>query len=317
MPGPDEDALTMAAAALERLSATGGTGGSALPVELLDAAPGLGGEELAAVLGRPVELHRHAPTAAAFREALRSAAERAAPGLVLAVSDDATSAGAEIGAIAVRTDPTSHEPWERFGPMPAAGETVGQFLHRYAPPSASGPDRPGAGGAAGALPLLEWTSAPTASAPSGLVSQGAYLPRPRYLEGVAGGWRLEAEQCGRCGATGFPPRGRCRSCGSDGPFSVRSLAGEQGMVVAVTWIGAGGQPTEFDAQVAASGPYGVVWAEFPTGERATLQLADVRPGTVGVGDPVATALRRLYAIDGEWRYGRKAVPVAAPGPATG
>jgi hypothetical protein len=90
-----------------------------------------------------------------------------------------------------------------------------------------------------------------------------------------------------------------------------------GTVVATTWIGPGGQPTEFDPQVEATGPYGVVLAEFSPGVRATLQLTDADRGEVGLWDRIGTRLRRSYSMDGEWRYGRKAVPLrprpAGPG----
>jgi uncharacterized OB-fold protein len=59
-----------------------------------------------------------------------------------------------------------------------------------------------------------------------------------------------------------------------------------------------------------SGPYGVVLAELVPGVRATLQVADARPADVRVGSRVDTVLRRLYAIEGAWRYGRKAVPAS-------
>lgn len=80
-------------------------------------------------------------------------------------------------------------------------------------------------------------------------------------------------------------------------------------MVASTTVGPGGQPTEFDDQVARSGPYGVVLVELAPGARVTLQVTDARPGELGVGARVGTSLRRLYPMEGEWRYGRKAVPL--------
>jgi uncharacterized OB-fold protein len=80
-------------------------------------------------------------------------------------------------------------------------------------------------------------------------------------------------------------------------------------VVAATVIGKGGQPTEFDPQVEALGGYGVVLAEFEPGVRLTLQVTDASPADVRIGDRVGTRLRRLYPMEGEWRYGRKAVPL--------
>ena len=91
------------------------------------------------------------------------------------------------------------------------------------------------------------------------------------------------------------------------PFNGRS-SNDDALVVAATVIGPGGQPTEFDPQVTAQGGYGVVLAELAPGQRVTLQVTDAEPGRVRIGDRVDTRLRRLYATEGEWRYGRKAVP---------
>ncbi len=84
-------------------------------------------------------------------------------------------------------------------------------------------------------------------------------------------------------------------------------------MVAATWIAPGGQPTEFDAQVEGSGPYGVVLAEIAPDARVTLMVADAGRDEIAVGCRVDTVLRRLYPIEGAWRYGRKAVPATAAG----
>jgi uncharacterized OB-fold protein len=143
------------------------------------------------------------------------------------------------------------------------------------------------------------------------VSEGAYVPRPRYLENLPSRWRFVADSCATCGAFTFPARGVCRTCGrSDGLRSV-PLPRDGIEVVATTVIGPGGQPTEFDPQVETLGPYEVLLAELVPGVRVTLQVSDAAPGSLRIGDRVDTRLRRLYAMDGEWRYGRKAVPRAA------
>ena len=83
-------------------------------------------------------------------------------------------------------------------------------------------------------------------------------------------------------------------------------------MAAVTTIAPGAQPTEFDPLVAARGSYDVVLVEFFEGVRLTLQVADAAAGSVHVGDRVGTTFRRLYPMDGEWRYGRKALPSTTP-----
>ncbi len=146
------------------------------------------------------------------------------------------------------------------------------------------------------------------------ISEGAYVPRPRYLENLPARWRLAAARCGACGALSFPPRSTCRACGSSSALTAERLP-DVGHVESVTTVAPGAQPTEFDAQVAAAGAYDVAMVAFAPGARLTLQVADLPPGTLRIGDSVRTSLRRLYPMDGEWRYGRKAVPVpGAPAP---
>jgi uncharacterized OB-fold protein len=143
---------------------------------------------------------------------------------------------------------------------------------------------------------------------AGPVSQGAYVPHARYLESLPSRWTFAADTCAGCGALTFPARGRCRQCDRRDGLRTVHLPRDGGEVVASTRIGPGGQPTEFDDQVAASGPYGVVLVDLAPGVRATLSVTDSPDGTIAIGSRVATALRRLYRMEGEWRYGRKAMP---------
>lgn len=140
------------------------------------------------------------------------------------------------------------------------------------------------------------------------VSEGAYVPRARYIENLPSRWRLVADECSACHEVTFPARGACRRCQRTDSLTPISLPRDGGRVVAVTTIGKGGQPTEFDAQVEATGPYQVALVELTNGIRMTLQVTDAAPGELRVGDEVRTFLRRLYPMEGEWRYGRKAVP---------
>jgi uncharacterized OB-fold protein len=200
-------------------------------------------------------------------------------------------------------------PVERFGAeRPGAGwlsEAVRSLRARVPSLWAGVPELPAEGGPAPSAAA----GPPELPSPDGPVSQGAYVPRARYLENLPSRWWFAAERCGACGTTTFPTRGRCRQCGArDGLETVR-LPRDGGEVVASTTIGPGGQPTEFDPQVAATGSYGVVLVELTPGVRVTLQVTDAPPGALGIGAHVATRLRRLYAMEGEWRYGRKAVPL--------
>jgi uncharacterized OB-fold protein len=167
----------------------------------------------------------------------------------------------------------------------------------------------------------DWTEPGTGIRPAGdrfleraatasAVSQGAYVPHPRYLENLPSRWRLVADRCPACEGTTFPQRGFCRHCGASENLAAQLLPSESLEVEAVTTIGSGAQPTEFDPQVAATGPYDVALVSLAPGLRATLQVADAPPGQLQVGDRVDTILRRLYPMEGEWRYGLKAVPRA-------
>lgn len=144
------------------------------------------------------------------------------------------------------------------------------------------------------------------------VSQGAYIPRARYAETLPSRWRFIAEKCPSCGALTFPARGRCRGCGHASELSSVPLPLEGGRVLALTTIGPGGQPTEFDPIVETVGGYQVAIVELAPGCRATLQVTDSRDEELAIGDPVSTRLRRLYPMEGEWRYGRKVVPRPRP-----
>jgi uncharacterized OB-fold protein len=206
----------------------------------------------------------------------------------------------------------------RFGPPGAEGGRIAA--------EAGGWDAPGFRETGPIEWVGDWTG--TSSAPRSIeagtreatveghlfaVSEGAYVPKPRYLENLPSRWRFVAERCRNCGTITFPVRGSCRSCQRPDTLDRISLPLHGGTVLASTVIARGGQPTEFDGQVDASGPYGVVLVELAPRARVTLQVADAAPGAVRIGDRVDTRLRRLYPMEGEWRYGRKAIPTVVPG----
>jgi uncharacterized OB-fold protein len=123
-----------------------------------------------------------------------------------------------------------------------------------------------------------------------------------------------AEACSACGVVSFPARGRCRACGRSDALQPLELPRSGLPVEATTVVHPGAQPTEFDLAVRELGPYEVVIARAAPTVRVTLQLADGAAGTVRIGDRVDTRLRRLFPMEGEWRYGRKAVVSAAGSP---
>ena len=310
----DEDAFTLAATALERLPV--GSASAPGPRRLLAVGdlPGSVEEDLPRFLGTPVSVHRVGTGAPALRRALASideAPDGDPPVLLVAVDLASRGSAGPDGAVALRSTPNGALPTERvLAAVPEAGELSAEPLLRFGAPLALADPARWVGDFTAATGDASGPPSPESPVPpDGPVSQGAYIPRPRYLESVAARWRLEGERCGACGTVGFPPRGRCRSCGAADGLAAWRLPRDGGVVVASTTIGPGGQPTEFDAQVAESGRYTVVLVDLAPGIRVTLQATDAAsPPTVGAR--VGTRLRRLYPMEGAWRYGRKAVPLS-------
>jgi uncharacterized OB-fold protein len=167
------------------------------------------------------------------------------------------------------------------------------------------------GSARSAMPISEEVWRRSFDRPVRTVSEGAYIPGPRYLENLPSRWRFAATRCAACGTYAMPPRGVCPKCRATEGQIPETLRRSGGTIVASTMIGPGGQPTEFDAQVELTGAYQVVIVELAPGVRVTLQVTDAVVGELTIGGQVDTRLRRLYPMEGEWRYGRKAVPFDA------
>ena len=144
-------------------------------------------------------------------------------------------------------------------------------------------------------------------------AEGAYWPHDRYVEGIRSRWRLEAERCPNEGFVTFPAHGACAKCGRSTALETLRLPRDGWTVEAATTVHPGAHPTEFDPLVTAGGAYDVVIARAPNGPRATFQGTGPS-GAVRIGGSVDLVLRRLYPMEGAWRYGRKALPQA---PATG
>jgi uncharacterized OB-fold protein len=300
---PDDDAFTMAVGAIEALAE-----GSERPVpnrlHLVGDYPPYLEWALPAYFGGAVQLSRHSGDLVG---ALADAAEAEGGRPYLVVAIDLTGPqGAQAAALSFGPDPAPRAPeWSSIVGIEGPAALARAAMDRVG--VGTGPDRAG--------PPPPWpvdrAAAFSLTSPT-QVSEGAYVPRPRYLENLPSRWRLEADDCARCERTTFPRRGVCRYCGKADRLVTTRLPRDGARVVAATVLAKGGQPTEFDPQVDALGPYEVVLAEFRPGVRLTLQVSDVRPGEIRIGDRVATRLRRLYPMEGEWRYGRKAVPLDSP-----
>lgn len=169
------------------------------------------------------------------------------------------------------------------------------------------------GGTWGDRPSHDVPSGPSSSSATGAepidgVSQGAYVPWATYRENLPSRWRLVGTRCLKCQRINFPRHGACRGCGESEGLEPVVLPRNTLRVVASTVIQPGAQPTEFDDLVKANGGYGVVLVELAPGVRGTFQVTDHPAVPVPLGSTVDTRLRRLYGMEGRWRYGRKAVP---------
>ncbi|HEV2231236.1 MAG TPA: zinc ribbon domain-containing protein, partial [Thermoplasmata archaeon] len=189
------------------------------------------------------------------------------------------------------------------GAFVAGFELLGPISWRQKGFESGGAPQPGARG--GGAP---------AGRPPYTVSEGAYVPRATYRATRPTRWRLAAAHCGHCDGWSFPAAPSCRHCGRSDRLEGRELAREGLRVEAATTVVPGAQPTEFDAQVARTGAIEVVLARTLQGPLVTLQVTDAPAGSVAVGERVDAVLRRLYPMEGEWRYGLKAVPAGAPPP---
>lgn len=319
--GPDEDPFTLLATALERVRPFGVAEGPVSGIDVVSVATVEPDWALPAVLGVDAPVDPVGSDASSLVRALIAAEQGAEDArLVLAVagpdaprgSDREGRAGPGDGAVAFLFSPgtgVSASPWIRS--LPTQGSVVRLALDLRE--SALGE---GSVGWVGDWTADPGTGRPVAIAPTAdrrdrpphAVSEGAYVPPARYRESAPSRWRFVGDRCSRCARTTFPERGACRWCGSTEGLEATELPRDNLEVLATTVIGPGGQPTEFDPQVAREGPYEVVLARLGPDSRVTLQLTDAVPGSVRVGDRVDTRLRRVYAIDADWRYARKAVP---------
>lgn len=313
---PDEDAFTFAATALERASRRESSVGRPPTLRAIGVHDPPGLAALEAILGAPARRSPSEGGDGSVAAAVREASEGTGPGWIVAVASDGDGRGGSAlappgeGAAALLID-------DRAGAIPLAPSLNEDDERRHGALAAlfafvrAHPDPNVWEGDWGADPANGAASHPAsgrATSPEFTVSQGAFVPAPRYEESRPSRWRFVADRCAACGVRTFPSRARCRGCGATEGLRPEPLPLDGARVVASTWIGQGGQPTEFDRQVETSGSYGVVLAEIAPDVRVTLTVADARPEDVRVGSTVDTVLRRLYPIEGSWRYGRKAVP---------
>jgi uncharacterized OB-fold protein len=319
--GPDEDRFTLVVAAAERLERRCPPSGVAR-IHLFGGFPAEAVATIGVAVGAPEATVRiHDDTAPELEGVLGSPEGAGGAGSELLLFGEALAEGPpatvarDAGAVAIRRRAGGNERVPSSGarlPAPRKLGADGSALARavawvardaelVVPPPA-GPEPSVDGGAEPPPVRLDFRS------------EGAYVPRARYLENLPSRWRFAAERCAACSEVTFPRRGYCRHCGRADRLEATELPRDGAAVEAVTTVRPGAQPTEFDWQVARRGAYDVALVRFAGGARATLQVTDTAPGALPRGATVATVLRRLYPMEGAWRYGRKAVaaPPTAP-----
>ncbi len=318
----DEDAFTLGATAVERAWVDRDRPTEPLVVHLVGEFPPVADWGFPVLLGRgAAEIVRHPGDAPELARTLH-AVEEAGDGPALVVAADlperatpsAGSTASPTGAAAVaflldtstKTIPSRFEPTNKDRSAVALALRVGRKGHDRLRKEAWLGDWDLAPAAGRRIDLGQTLRA--ANRDLSAVSEGAYVPRARYFENLPSRWLFTAEECGECHEVTFPARDACRRCRRRDALNPTNLPRDDVQVVAVTTIGRGGQPTEFDSQAEAAGPYQVALVEVANGIRITLQVTDAAPREVRVGHRVDTLLRRLYPMEGEWRYGRKAVP---------
>ncbi|MHB8352519.1 MAG: Zn-ribbon domain-containing OB-fold protein [Thermoplasmata archaeon] len=319
--GPDEDGFTLAVAAGELLEPTADTREVARihyfgPPQLPEAAA-----MLPMALGMPAaHAERREPTAEAFARVLKEELHEPGDGAALLIAVDVgphrpVPEGPRVGgggAVALRIGPDPVGASGGAGPerLPDGLLLGGEESAVRAALGLRGSASPVPWFARSGLPR-PIPEAPWALEADGRLdarSEGAYVPRATYLENLPSRWRFAADRCAACGVLTFPLRGYCRGCGAAKGLLREELSRRGGTVEAVTTIHPGAQPTEFDGMVTHTGSYDVLLVALVPGGRVTLQGTDRPPEGFRIGAKVDTVLRRLYPMEGEWRYGRKAVP---------
>jgi uncharacterized OB-fold protein len=109
---------------------------------------------------------------------------------------------------------------------------------------------------------------------------------------------LTGTRCDNCGFVHLPPLRVCRACGSAEPMSTARIA-ELGATV-VTY-------TVDRLAYSPSPPMVQAVVDVDGGGRFTVEVADVGPRQLQVGDRVGFAFRRLFTADGVHNYFWKAV----------
>lgn len=123
---------------------------------------------------------------------------------------------------------------------------------------------------------------------------------PFAARNVAFKYGFTGARCGACATVQFPAPRVCLRCNAQGSFEPVSAAGQRARVVtfAVDRLAFTPSPPLISAVL-----------DLEVGGRVQLELTDVTPGEVSVGDTVTLTFRRLLTAEGIHNYFWKARPV--------
>lgn len=125
---------------------------------------------------------------------------------------------------------------------------------------------------------------------------------PRFWREIPTRYNLLGVKCDQCGKVYFPPRQLCQECGRKGNLRPYKVKG-RGKIVSFTEI-----------YVPAAGferyaPYIIAMVQLEEGCNVLVQLTEVKPGEVKIGDEVEMVFRKINEEGEIINYGYKARPV--------
>lgn len=132
------------------------------------------------------------------------------------------------------------------------------------------------------------------------VPMGAHIPKATWDRSLTARYRLAASLCEE-GHLEYPARAHCSHCAR--PTATKPLP-RPGTLETYTVIAKGAAPSEFEPLQDVLGEYAVGVADFG-GARVAGLFTEAPLDALRIGTPIDPVFRRLYATEGEWRYGTK------------
>lgn len=139
------------------------------------------------------------------------------------------------------------------------------------------------------------------------VPMGAHIPQATWDRHAGQRYRLEGAACAQ-GHVVFPPRDTCPRCRA---LATKKALSRAGVLESFTVVAKGAAPSEFEPLQDIVGEYAVGVASFD-GARVAAQTCDTPLDSLRIGAPVNPVFRRLYGVEGVWRYGVKLRQRAVP-----